>query len=80
MLALMAAGKVDHPRFSAASAYLIKMQTRTGCGLSRTTPAAGSSRVFYLRYHGYCCSSPCWAVARYRNLRNTNECRVGIGM
>ena len=26
-------------------------------------------RVFYLRYHGYECYFPLWALARYRNLK-----------
>jgi squalene-hopene/tetraprenyl-beta-curcumene cyclase len=32
--------------------------------------------VLYLRYHGYPKFFPLWALARYRNLKNTNESRV----
>ncbi|XUJ33181.1 hypothetical protein ACQ5SK_34930 [Bradyrhizobium japonicum] len=42
--------------------------------------ATGFPRVFYLRYHGYPKFFPLWALARYRNLRNTNSRVVGVGM
>jgi len=36
--------------------------------------------VFYLRYHGYPKFFPLWALARYRNLKRTNERRTTHGM
>jgi squalene-hopene/tetraprenyl-beta-curcumene cyclase len=40
----------------------------------------GFPRVFYLNYHGYSAYFPLWALARYRNLRRSNERRVRFGM
>jgi squalene-hopene/tetraprenyl-beta-curcumene cyclase len=40
----------------------------------------GFPRVFYLRYHGYRRIFPLWALARLRNLRVSNSCRVMHGL
>lgn len=79
-LALMAAGKVDHPATQRGIAYLIQNQTRDGLWTEPQYTGGGFPRVFYLRYHGYSKFFPLWALARYRNLRNTNSRFVGIGM
>jgi len=79
-LALMAAGKVDHPATQRGIANLIQNQTRDGLWTEPQYTGGGFPRVFYLRYHGYSKFFPLWALARYRNLRNTNSRFVGIGM
>jgi len=78
--ALMAAGKVDHPATQRGIAYLIQNQTKDGLWTEPNYTGGGFPRVFYLRYHGYSKFFPLWALARYRNLRNTNSRFVGIGM
>jgi squalene-hopene/tetraprenyl-beta-curcumene cyclase len=41
--------------------------------------AVGFPRVFYLRYHGYKLFFPLLALARYRNMCQTNNIRVSFG-
>ncbi|CAN5129922.1 squalene--hopene cyclase [soil metagenome] len=79
-LALMAAGKVDHPATQRGIAHLIQFQGQDGLWTEPQYTGGGFPRVFYLRYHGYSKFFPLWALARYRNLRNTNSRFVGIGM
>jgi squalene-hopene/tetraprenyl-beta-curcumene cyclase len=79
-LALMAAGRIDDPPTQRGISYLIKMQNRDGLWTEPNYTGGGFPRVFYLRYHGYSKFFPLWALARYRNLRNTNSRFVGIGM
>jgi squalene-hopene/tetraprenyl-beta-curcumene cyclase len=80
LLALMAAGEVDHPAVARGIAYLMKTQNKAGEWDEARYTATGFPRVFYLRYHGYRKFFPLWALARYRNLRNTNSRTVGVGM
>jgi len=80
LLALMAAGEVDHPSVARGVAYLMKTQNNAGEWDEARYTATGFPRVFYLRYHGYRKFFPLWALARYRNLRSTNSRIVGVGM
>jgi squalene-hopene/tetraprenyl-beta-curcumene cyclase len=80
LLALMAAGEVDHPAVARGVAYLVETQNKVGEWDEARYTATGFPRVFYLRYHGYPKFFPLWALARYRNLRNTNSRTVGVGM
>ncbi|MDE2378497.1 squalene--hopene cyclase [Bradyrhizobium sp.] len=80
LLALMAAGEVDHPAVVRGVEYLIATQSEKGLWDEQRYTATGFPRVFYLRYHGYPKFFPLWALARYRNLRNTNSRVVGVGM
>jgi squalene-hopene/tetraprenyl-beta-curcumene cyclase len=80
LLALMAAGEVDHPAVARGVEYLIATQNEKGLWDEQRYTATGFPRVFYLRYHGYSKFFPLWALARYRNLRNTNSRVVGVGM
>ncbi len=80
LLGLMAAGEVDHPAVARGVAYLMKTQNNAGDWDEARYTATGFPRVFYLRYHGYRRFFPLWALARYRNLRNTNSKTVGVGM
>jgi squalene-hopene/tetraprenyl-beta-curcumene cyclase len=79
-LALMAAGKVDHRATRRGIAWLMATQTDDGLWNEPQYTGGGFPRVFYLRYHGYSKFFPLWALARYRNLRNTNSRFVGVGM
>jgi squalene-hopene/tetraprenyl-beta-curcumene cyclase len=80
LLALMAAGEVGHPAVSRGVEYLIATQSQKGLWDEQRYTATGFPRVFYLRYHGYPKFFPLWALARYRNLNNTNSRVVGVGM
>ena len=80
LLGLMAAGEAGHPGVARGVEYLKGTQTEKGLWDEQRYTATGFPRVFYLRYHGYAKFFPLWALARYRNLRNTNSRVVGVGM
>ena len=80
LLALMAVGEVDHPAVTRGAEYLVATQNQKGLWDEQRFTATGFPRVFYLRYHGYSKFFPLWALARYRNLRDTNSRVVGVGM
>jgi squalene-hopene/tetraprenyl-beta-curcumene cyclase len=80
LLGLMAAGEVENPAVARGIEYLIATQAKKGLWDEQRYTATGFPRVFYLRYHGYSKFFPLWALARYRNLRNTNSRVVGVGM
>ena len=80
LLALMAAGEVEHPAVHKGVAYLSQAQNEAGEWDETRYTATGFPRVFYLRYHGYRKFFPLWALARYRNLHSTNSRLVGVGM
>jgi len=80
LLGLMAAGEIGHPAVARGVEYLIATQSQKGLWDEQRYTATGFPRVFYLRYHGYPKFFPLWALARYRNLRNTNSRVVGVGM
>lgn len=77
---MMAAGEAEHPAVARGVQYLIATQTEKGLWDEPRYTATGFPRVFYLRYHGYPKFFPLWALARYRNTRNTNSRVVGVGM
>lgn len=80
LLALMAAGEVDHPSTRQGIECLINTQSEKGLWDEQRYTATGFPRVFYLRYHGYSKFFPLWALSRYRNLKSTNSRVVGVGM
>jgi squalene-hopene/tetraprenyl-beta-curcumene cyclase len=80
LLALMASGDVDHPAVARGVAYLQATQGQHGLWNEARFTATGFPRVFYLRYHGYAKFFPLWALARYRNLLNTNSKLVTVGL
>ncbi len=80
LLALMAAGEVDHPSVIKGVAYLLQRQGDDGFWAEPYFTATGFPRVFYLRYHGYAKFFPLWALARYRNLKAANTSSVLVGM
>ncbi|MDJ0450495.1 squalene--hopene cyclase [Methylocystis sp. JR02] len=80
LLGLMAAGEVDHPAVARGVAYLQATQAQDGLWNEPRFTATGFPRVFYLRYHGYRRFFPLWALARYRNLLQTNSKLVQVGL
>jgi squalene-hopene/tetraprenyl-beta-curcumene cyclase len=80
VLGLMAAGQVEHPAVERGITWLQKEQQNQGLWREDAYTGGGFPRVFYLRYHGYAKFFPLWALARYRNLRNTNSRRVLHGL
>ena len=80
LLALMAAGQVDHPAVERGVRHLIATQADDGLWGQEKYTGGGFPRVFYLRYHGYPAYFPLWAVARYRNLKRANDAHVAWGM
>jgi squalene-hopene/tetraprenyl-beta-curcumene cyclase len=79
-LALMAAGRIDHPATQRGIAWLMRTQTGDGLWTEPQYTGGGFPRVFYLRYHGYSKFFPLWALARYRNLKTSNTRAVAVGM
>lgn len=80
LLGLMAAGEVDSPAVARGIAWLHAHQAADGLWGQEHYTGGGFPRVFYLRYHGYPKYFPLWALARYRNLRRSNDRHVGWGM
>jgi squalene-hopene/tetraprenyl-beta-curcumene cyclase len=80
LLGLMAAGAVDHPGVVKGIQYLTETQTPDGLWQEDYYTAVGFPKVFYLRYHGYKAFFPLWALARYKNLRQSNATQVIYGM
>ncbi len=80
LMALMAAGEVDHPAVACGVAYLQRTQADHGLWEEARFTATGFPRVFYLRYHGYGKFFPLWALARYRNLLRSNAKKVSVGL
>ena len=79
LLGLMAAGEVDHPAVAGGIDYLRRTQRPDGEWDEEPYTAVGFPRVFYLRYHGYRLFFPLLAMARFRNLRESNSRRVAFG-
>jgi squalene-hopene/tetraprenyl-beta-curcumene cyclase len=80
LLALMAAGEVDHAAVRRGLDYLLTTRKPDGLWDEELYTAVGFPRVFYLRYHGYRAFFPLWALARYRNLRQSNTRSTAYGM
>ncbi|MGI9499525.1 MAG: squalene--hopene cyclase [Geminicoccaceae bacterium] len=80
LLALMAAGRTESSSVKRGIDYLRLAEREGGMWQERLYNAVGFPKVFYLHYHGYRSYFPLWAVARYVNLMNRNDRRVGYGM
>ena len=80
VLGLMAVGETSSPQVERGIAWLIAHQAEDGLWGQELYTGGGFPRVFYLRYHGYPCYFPVWALARYRNLRRANSDRPAWGM
>jgi squalene-hopene/tetraprenyl-beta-curcumene cyclase len=80
LIALMAVGEVDSVAVERGIAYLLATQSGTGFWDETRFTATGFPKVFYLRYHGYSKFFPLWALARFRNLKQSNHRQVLAGM
>jgi squalene-hopene/tetraprenyl-beta-curcumene cyclase len=80
VLGLMAAGEIDRPAVKRGIDYLSRTQGADGLWPEERFTAVGFPRIFYLRYHGYAKYFPFWAMARYRNLKRSNNPSVAYGM
>jgi squalene-hopene/tetraprenyl-beta-curcumene cyclase len=80
LLALMAAGQVNHPAVAFGISYLIARLGKDGCWEEKQFTGTGFPNAFYLRYHGYSQYFPLWALARYRNLKRSKSKRVLFGL
>ena len=62
--------------------YLMETQQSHGLWDEDSYTAVGFPRVFYLRYHGYRAFFPRGALARYRNLKQSNRqaARPAVGL
>lgn len=73
LMALMAAGEVEHAAVRQGIEYLQKTAPQNSERWKEDDyTAVGFPRVFYLRYHGYSAYFPQWALARYHNLKSSN--------
>ncbi len=80
LMALMAAGEVDHPAVARGVAFLLDQPRDAEGWVEPWFTAVGFPRVFYLRYHGYRRYFPLWALARYRNLKRSGRRDVAWGL
>lgn len=80
LLGLMATGDVDDGAVDRGVRFLMNAPRDGARWEEELFTAVGFPRVFYLRYHGYAAYFPLWALARYRNLKRSNERRVQWGM
>ena len=80
VLGLMAAGRGSSPPVERGVVWLLANQAEDGLWGQEVHTGGGFPRVFYLRYHGYPCYFPLWALARYRNLRQANSGEIAWGM
>lgn len=81
LLALMAAGEVEHDAVRRGVDFLLSHpRDENGRWQEALYTAVGFPRVFYLRYHGYAAYFPLWALGRYRTLMQGNSRRPIHGL
>lgn len=80
VLGLMAAGEVESEEVKRGIEFLLKAPRDGGKWEEELYNAVGFPRIFYLRYHGYSAYFPLWALARYRNLRQSNSKTTPYGL
>ena len=80
LLGLMAVGEAGSATVERGIGWLVANQAADGRWAEDCYTGGGFPRVFYLRYHGYRAYFPLWALARYRNLKRSNERIVAWGM
>jgi len=80
VLALMAAGEIDSIAVKGGIDYLLNAPRQDGHWIEDYFNAVGFPRVFYLRYYGYSAFFPLWSLARYNNLKNSDEKLPKVGL
>lgn len=73
VLALLASGRADRDAVARGIDWLVEHQDADGLWHEPWYTAPGFPRVFYLKYHGYACYFPTWALARYRQVSSTRH-------
>ena len=76
----MAVGEIEDSAVERGIQYLQPTQGADGFWNEPRFTATGFPKVFYLRYHGYSKFFPLWAMARFRNLKQSNHRQVLVGM
>jgi squalene-hopene/tetraprenyl-beta-curcumene cyclase len=69
LLALIAAGEVNHPAVRRGVDYLLARQNADGTWTENEYTGTGFPRVFYLKYHYYRIYFPLMALSAYRSRR-----------
>jgi len=80
LLGLLTVGEERSAAVERGVDFLLRRQGADGFWREPQFTATGFPRVFYLRYHGYARFFPLWALARYRNLTQSNERLAHCGM
>ena len=80
ILALMSAGQHKSNSVLRGVRFLIETCKKNGDWDEEYFNAVGFPRVFFLRYHGYRLYFPLLALARYRNLEQTNKAQKTFGL
>ena len=80
VLGLMAAGEVESEAVQRGIRWLMEAPRDGARWNEELWTGIGFPRVFYIKYHGYAAYFPLWAVARYRNLMDSNDRQVQFGM
>ena len=80
VLALMAVGEVNHMATRRGIAFLCQHPRIGARWQEEYFTGAGFPRQFYLKYYGYAAYFPLLAIARYRNLKSTNNQHIPWGM
>ena len=80
LLALMAVGEIESEAVERGVAFLLNHPRDGAKWHEKDYTAVGFPRVFYLRYHGYSVYFPLWALARYRDLVQSNTKNPAWGM
>ena len=76
----MAAGETNHMATRRGIEFLCQ-HPRVGARWNEEYfTGVGFPRQFYLKYYGYACYFPLLAIARYRNLRSTNNQQFAWGI
>jgi len=80
VLGLMAVGEVDNPAVQRGIEFIMSAKNEDGKWEEPWFTAVGFPRIFYLRYHGYSSFFPIWALARFKNLKESNSKTPAYGM
>ncbi len=80
VLGLMAAGSIDSIEVKKGIDYLMGASREGGKWDEKYYNAVGFPKVFYLAYHGYSAYFPLWTLARYVNLKRSNNKRPRYGI
>jgi squalene-hopene/tetraprenyl-beta-curcumene cyclase len=78
LIGLLAASEIEDPSIQRAVAHLIEQQQPDGSWSEDEFTGTGFPCVFYLKYHLYRNYFPLYALARYRNVKQSNSQFCGL--